>query len=230
VISPIVTLAAIAARTSRIRLGPLMIALPRRRPQVVAREMATLDVLSGGRTVFGAGLGSIDAEYTAFGEEASLRYRAERLDESLAVLSELWSGREVRFHGQHIVVDGVRMLPAPVQRPRIPIWCPGRWPVKAGFRRAARWDGAMPTHADYTLGATMPPEDLSAILAVIVAERGGLDGFDVALEGRTPPTGGATIVSRYADLGLTWWVEAMGWWRGGVAEARSRIAAGPPAV
>ncbi len=228
VANPTVALAAVAARTSQVRLGPLMTALPRRRVQVVAREVASLDLLSGGRTVFGAGPGSMDAEYAAFGEAASLRERGERLDESLMVLAELWSGREVRFHGRHVLVDGVRMLPTPVQQPRIPIWCAGRWPVTAGFRRAARWDGVMPTHTDYGMGATMPPEVLSTILAAIAAERGGLADFDVALEGRTTPAEGARVVTTYAEVGLTWWVEAMGWWRGGVAEARSRIAAGPP--
>jgi alkanesulfonate monooxygenase SsuD/methylene tetrahydromethanopterin reductase-like flavin-dependent oxidoreductase (luciferase family) len=228
VANPTVALAAIAARTSQVRLGPLMTALPRRRVQVVAREVASLDLLSGGRTVFGAGLGSMDAEYAAFGEAASPRERGERLDESLMVLAELWSGREVRFHGRHVVVDGVRMLPTPVQQPRVPVWCAGRWPVMAGFRRAARWDGVMPTHADYGKGATMPPEVLGTILAAIAAERGGLADFDVALEGVTAPAKGARVVATYAEVGLTWWVEAMGWWRGGVAEARSRITAGPP--
>jgi len=228
VANPTVALAAIAARTSRVRLGPLMTALPRRRVQVVAREIASLDVLAGGRMVFGAGLGSMDAEYAAFGEAASLRERAARLDESLAVLAALWSGRQVRFHGRHVLADGVRMLPVSVQARRVPVWCAGRWPVTAGFRRAARWDGVMPTHAAYGLGATMLPATLAAILGVVASERGGLAGFDVALEGRTTPAGGAGVVAAYARVGLTWWVEAMGWWRGGVAEARSRIAAGPP--
>src|SRR5262249_1271821 len=56
----------------------------------------------------------------------------------------------------------VTMLPRPVQRPRIPVWCGGRWPNKAPFRRAARWDGGMPTHAGYALGQTMPPDELRA--------------------------------------------------------------------
>ncbi len=228
VANPTVAVAAIAARTSQVRLGTLMTALPRRRVQIVAREVATLDLLSGGRLVFGAALGSMDTEYAAFGEAASLRQRAAKLDESLTVLAELWSGNEVRFHGQHVLIDDIRMLPPPLQQPRVPIWCAGRWPGTAGFRRAARWDGVMPTHPDYSEGATMPPELLSTILALIEAKRGGLAGFDVALEGRTTPAGAAQVVAPYAAVGLTWWIEAMGWWRGGVAEARSRIIAGPP--
>ncbi|MGH3648574.1 MAG: LLM class flavin-dependent oxidoreductase, partial [Micromonosporaceae bacterium] len=184
VANPTVVTAAIAARTSRIRIGTLMTALPRRRVQVVAREVASLDALSGGRTVFGAALGSMDVEYAAFGEDAEPRTRAEMLDESLAVLAQWWSGGQVRHVGRHLTVDGVRMPPT-VQRPRVPIWCAGRWPAKVGFRRAARWDGVVPTHREYGKGTTMPPSALAEALAVVAAERGGLDGFDVALEGCT---------------------------------------------
>ena len=220
VANPTVTIAALAARTTRIRLGVLMTALPRRRVQTVARESASLDVLSGGRLVFGAGLGSMDAEYAAFGEDPSLRARAARLDDSLAALCSMWSGLPVG-------AAGVTMLPKPVQRPRIPIWCPGRWPARPGFRRAARWDGAMPTFAAYGRERPVPPAEFAAVVDFLRAERGGLDGFDIALEGRTSPGDAAAVVSRYAEVGLTWWVEAMGWWRGGVAEARDRIAGGP---
>ena len=84
VVSPWVTLGACAARTERIRLGALITPLSRRRPWNVARETVTLDVLSHGRVIFGAGLGSPrDAEFEAFGEEADDRRRAQRLDEGL---------------------------------------------------------------------------------------------------------------------------------------------------
>lgn len=232
VANPTVALAAIAARTSRIRFGALMTALPRRRVQTVARETVSLDVLSDGRLVVGAALGSMDSEYAAFGEPADLRHRAVRLDESLAALTALWSAEPATYQGDTVTVDDVTMVPGPVQRPRIPIWCAGRWPVRAGFRRAARWDGVLPTHMTYGRGRTMPPAELADIVAFIAAERRGhghdLAGFDVALEGRTDPTTARQTVERYAEVGMTWWVEAMGWWRGGVAEARKRVAAGPP--
>lgn len=212
VANPTVALSAIAALTSRVRLGVLMVALPRRRVQTVARETASLDLLSGGRLVTGFGLGSLDAEYSAFGEDPSLPVRAAKLDAGLAELTALWD----------------RFLPAPVQRPRIPIWCPGRWPIRAGLRRAACWDGAMPIFAAYGRDVPVPPEEFAAVVRFLSSQRGGLDGFDIALEGATPVRGGAGVVEPYAEAGLTWWVEAMGWWRGGVAEARTRIAAGPP--
>jgi len=210
VASPTVAVSALAARTTRIRLGVLMVALPRRRVQVVARETASLDVLSGGRLVFGAGLGSRDSEYSDFGEDPSLPARAARLDDGLSQLVSLWS----------------RWEPAPVQQPRIPIWCPGTWPGRVGFRRAVRWDGAMPT---FRSGRDVPVAEFAEVTRFLAAQRGSLDGFDIVLEGRTEP-GSVGLVPSYVDAGMTWWVEAMGWWRGGIAEARTRIAAGPPRI
>src|SRR5216683_178350 len=85
-----------------------------------------------------AGLGSLAAEFTAFGESADARARAARLDESLGLLDALWSGDPVTVRGEYLTAVDVQMLPRPVQRPRIPIWSGGRWPNKAPFRRAAR--------------------------------------------------------------------------------------------
>jgi alkanesulfonate monooxygenase SsuD/methylene tetrahydromethanopterin reductase-like flavin-dependent oxidoreductase (luciferase family) len=234
---PTVTVSAIAQATSRVRLGVLMTALPRRRVAKVARETATLDVLSGGRLVFGAGLGSSPVEYTAFGEDGDLRARAARLDESLDALAALWTGREVTRDGGHVTLRGVTMRPTPVQRPRIPVWCAGRWPARTPFRRAAWWDGVMPTHADFGRGGTMPPEELARVVAHVARCRreagrsGGADltGYDVALEGATEPSpAGRARVQRYAEVGLTWWVEALGWWRGTPAQMHTRVRQGPP--
>lgn len=225
VVNSTVLLAAIVARTSRVRLGIMISALPRRRVQIVARETATLDVLSGGRLLFGAGLGSREDEYAAFGEPADLPGRGRLLDENLDTLAALWTGAPVTLPTGYTV----RMLPAPVQRPRVPVWCAGRWPVRAGLRRAARWDGAMPTFAGYGRDNPVPATEFAAATGYLREQRGGtLDGFDIALEGQTVPGAGFGVVAPYAAAGLTWWVEAMGWWRGGVAEARDRIAAGPP--
>ena len=95
---PWVTLAAVAARTSSLVLGTNVTPVPRRRPQVLAHQVATLDVLSDGRAVFAAGIGGITSEFTSFGEEGDARVRAERLDEGLEVLRALWSGDRVDHH------------------------------------------------------------------------------------------------------------------------------------
>jgi alkanesulfonate monooxygenase SsuD/methylene tetrahydromethanopterin reductase-like flavin-dependent oxidoreductase (luciferase family) len=219
---------AAAAVTSRIRLGVLINAVARRRPAQLAAETATLDVLSGGRAVFGAGLGSYPDEWTRLGEDGDPRTRADLLDESLAVIDALWSGTEVHHRGARLTVDGVRMPLTPVQRPRVPVWIGGAWPARRPFRRAAKWDGVMPIHRDYGSGQTMPPATLAEVLRYVAEHRDpSAAPIDVALEGRTDP-GDTGTVPPYAAAGLTWWIEACGWWRGGLAAARDRVAAGPP--
>src|SRR5215469_508634 len=185
VADPVVVIAAVAARTTRIKFGIMVNVLARRRVGKVARESVTLDVLSAGRLIFGAGLGSRSVEFTAFGEAGDAKVRAGRLDESLTLLDALWSGQPVTFHGEYLTAEDVTMLPRPVQQPRIPIWCAGRWPNKAPFRRAARWDGVMPTHVRYGLGETMPPEELRAAVRFTHEQRTATSAFDVALDGQT---------------------------------------------
>jgi alkanesulfonate monooxygenase SsuD/methylene tetrahydromethanopterin reductase-like flavin-dependent oxidoreductase (luciferase family) len=231
VADPTVVISAVAARTERIRFGIMVNLLARRRAAKVARETVTLDVLSGGRLIVGAGLGSLPAEFTAFGENGDPRVRAVRLDESLNLLDALWAGQPVTFRGEYLTATDVTMLPRPVQRPRIPIWCGGRWPNRRPFRRAARWDGVMPTHASYGLGETMPPDELRAVIRYTREHRTADGPFDVALEGRTDGSAadqGGRLVAAYVRAGLTWWIEALGWWRGTPADAMDRVRQGPP--
>ncbi|HEY6275534.1 MAG TPA: LLM class flavin-dependent oxidoreductase [Streptosporangiaceae bacterium] len=233
VADPTVVISAVAARTERIRIGVMVSLLARRRAAKVARETVTLDHLTGGRLIVGAGLGSLATEFSAFGEPAGPRERAARLDESLQLLDLLWRGQPVTFRGQHLTADDVTMRPRPVQQPRIPVWCAGRWPHQAPFRRAARWDGVMPTHTGYGLGETMPPGELRAAVGYTLAHRTAAGPFDVALEGRTDGSAadrGGGHVSRYVSAGLTWWVEALGWWRGSPADALTRVRQGPPVM
>jgi len=233
VADPTVVISAAGARTERIRIAIMVNSLARRRAAKVARETATLDVLTAGRLIVGAGLGTLAAEFTAFGESADPRVRATRLDESLHLLDAFWTGQPVTFHGEYLTAAGVTMLPRPVQRPRIPVWCGGRWPNRRPFRRAARWDGVMPIHTGYGLGETMPPAELRAILAYTQEHRKEAGPFDVALEGRTDGSAadrGGQRVASYVRAGLTWWIEALGWWRGTPAEAMTRVRQGPPVI
>ena len=228
VANPIVTAGAIAAVTRRIRLI-VMHVMPRRRAQVVARESVTLDTLSGGRLTLAAAIGSMDREYAGFGESPSLPARGAALDAALEDLDRLWTGESV------VVSRGsepVRMTPAPVQRPRIPIWCGGRWPNRTPLRRAARYDGALPTFVDQRQ-RVLPVSEFAAATSFIASQRdGGLDGFDIALEGFSDPGAAASVAAPYVGSGLTWWVEALGWWRtpdpaDAIAHARTRITASP---
>jgi alkanesulfonate monooxygenase SsuD/methylene tetrahydromethanopterin reductase-like flavin-dependent oxidoreductase (luciferase family) len=233
VADPYMTLAAIVAATSRVRLGVLASAVPRRRPWKLARETATLDVLSGGRLVVGVGLGSqAELEFAGFGEDPDPRVRADKLDEGLEIMEGMWRGEPFSHHGRHYQMAEMLFLPRPLQRPRIPVWVAGRWPNRRPFRRAARWDGVFPTHVEVGHADTMTPAQLGEILRWTLAHRpAGLGPLEVVVEGHTTGRDRAADADRVAglrDAGLTWWIEKLGWFHGPVATARARIEAGPP--
>jgi alkanesulfonate monooxygenase SsuD/methylene tetrahydromethanopterin reductase-like flavin-dependent oxidoreductase (luciferase family) len=224
-------IAALAATTERLRLGVLVCGLARRRPWKVARETASLDLLSDGRLVFGAGLGSHPGEYEDFGEDSDARVRAARLDEGLAIIDGLWSGEPLAHRGEQYSISTDAFRPRPLQRPRIPVWIAGRWPAKRPFRRAARWDGVFPTREGVGHDQTMTPAELAEIVEYTRSHREAEGAFDVVLEGQTDgedPARDRELVEAYAEAGLTWWIEKLGWYRGSVEQVRSRIAAGPP--
>ena len=191
---PWITMAAIAVATSRLRLGPMVTPLTRRRPIKLSRECTTLDHLSSGRLTLGLGLGfDTTRELSAFGEIVDARERGRRLDEGVELLCRMWSGEEVTFHGEHFVADRATVLPRPIQRPRIPMWFAARGGAMRPVRRAARFDGLYPIDLD--------ERQLRAALDEVVRIRGTLDGFDTMVrpsEQLTP--------SLLAELGVTWLV------------------------
>lgn len=196
VADPWVTLAAIACATEQVRLGPMVTPLPRRRPVKLAREVASVDVLSGGRLTLGVGIaGDGSGELSATGEELSDRVRGAMLDEGLAVLQAAWSGERVVHRGEHYVVDGLTVLPTPVQRPGPPVWVAVRSGNRAPLRRAARHDGVFPVQIER-------PEQLAEVVEGVRALRDpALGGFDVAVGG--PP---GTDPRPYEAVGATWWM------------------------
>jgi alkanesulfonate monooxygenase SsuD/methylene tetrahydromethanopterin reductase-like flavin-dependent oxidoreductase (luciferase family) len=228
VADPYVTVSAIAAVTSRIRLGVLVSALARRRPWKFARETATLDVLSGGRLVVGIGLGSqAQEEFAAFGDDPDPRVRAARIDEGLEILTGLWSGEPFAFQGPHFRVQETVFLPRPHQHPRPPIWIAGRWPARPPFRRAARFDGVFPTFDGVGHGDRPTPDQLRAAVEYTLSHREVEDRFDVVLEAQSEDRD-PELVAAYVDAGLTWWVEKLGWPRGPISYTTRRIERGPP--
>ena len=119
---PWILLTAAALATSRIRLGTAITPVPRRRPAKLAREVTTLDRLTGGRMILGAGLGArVEDEYGTFGDTTDTKVLAERLDESLHALDLIWSGEPVTYRGNQVTIDDATFLPVPVQRPRVPV-------------------------------------------------------------------------------------------------------------
>jgi alkanesulfonate monooxygenase SsuD/methylene tetrahydromethanopterin reductase-like flavin-dependent oxidoreductase (luciferase family) len=231
VTDPWVTLAGVASRTDRLLVGLMVAALPRQLPWEVAKRALSLHQLSGGRFLLGAGLGSMREEYERFGGDATLRVRAERLDEALEIIPTLWRDESVTYEGRHFRVDQAAMRPRLGDGERIPIWIGGRWPNTPAFRRAARWDGLFATHSSFGKGETMPPGELAAAVRFANSYREpGAPPLEVATEGASPSgrAMGSDRIAPYLEAGLTWWVEALGWWRGDVEEARRRVAAGPP--
>ncbi|MBM3944668.1 MAG: LLM class flavin-dependent oxidoreductase, partial [SAR202 cluster bacterium] len=131
---PMVALSFIAARTRKMKFGTSVLALPLRNPTLLAKEIATLDFLSGGRCLPAVGLGAEDErEYAACGVPKS--ERAGRTDEAIAVMRRLWLEDEVTHRGKHFTLDAVSVTPRPVQQPP-PIWIGGR--TDAAIRRTAR--------------------------------------------------------------------------------------------
>jgi alkanesulfonate monooxygenase SsuD/methylene tetrahydromethanopterin reductase-like flavin-dependent oxidoreductase (luciferase family) len=189
---PWIAMAAIAIATERVRIGPMVTPITRRRPIKLAREATTLDHLSGGRLTLGLGLGvDTTRELSAFGEIVDPRIRGQRLDEGVELLCAFWSGEEVDFHGEHFMADHVTVLPRPFQQPRIPIWFAARGGASKPVRRAARFDGLYPIEVD--------DAGLVEMLDVVRAQRGTLDGFDVI----TRPADAAQY-RRYEEFGVTW--------------------------
>ena len=124
-VDPWVALTAIALNTKRIRLGPLVTPLSRRRPWKVARETVSLDHLSHGRLILGAGSGGDPEEFDDLGEARDPKIRAAMLEEGLEVLINLWSGKTFTFEGSYYHIQTAQFLPRPLQSPRIPIWVGG---------------------------------------------------------------------------------------------------------
>jgi alkanesulfonate monooxygenase SsuD/methylene tetrahydromethanopterin reductase-like flavin-dependent oxidoreductase (luciferase family) len=236
-VDPWVALAAIALRTSAIRLGTLVTPLPRRRPWKVARETVSLDHLSAGRLIFGVGSGSGYFDFEALGEASDAKTLAKLLDEGLEVLTGLWSGEPYRHEGLAYHIKEAQFLPRPVQSPRIPIWVAAMWPAKAPLRRAARWDGIVPIGRDLSLMEMLTAAQMHEIIRSVVSLPGYTTPYEVVHSGITDgmdPAHDSEVVAAYQQVGVTWWVEKIqperwGSWTNWPLEAmRTRVRQGPP--
>jgi alkanesulfonate monooxygenase SsuD/methylene tetrahydromethanopterin reductase-like flavin-dependent oxidoreductase (luciferase family) len=211
VLDSTVLVAAIAASTARIRLGSMIIPLARRRPWKVAKEIITLDHLSGGRVIAGFGLGFPPAEeFGDFGEPTDARERAAILDEALTVFAAVCSGGAVHHSGEHFNVQAT-LRPGPLQTPRPPIWvaCVGRH--RGPIARAARWDGVFAvTHDSLGLTATDAVELRAAIgrgadLTLVTLRRPDVGSTELASAGvdwllTEPPVIDANWLAGFAEV------------------------------
>lgn len=232
---PWIILALIADRTSRIKIGPMVTPLPRRQPWKVARETVTLDHLSNGRLIFGVGIGGGSAEFDTaefanFGLPTDPKVRAAMLDEELDIITGLWSGEIVNYHGNRYHVSDTTFAPASLQQPRIPIWVAGTWPLKNPARRAARWDGYAPLLNDF---APFTPQVVGEMVAFFKQERQSDQPFDIIIGGNTPgddPAAAHDMVAPLAEAGATWWNEGRLPWKYNAADVRQRLRQGPPRI
>ncbi len=228
-LDPWVALTAIALSTSRIRIGLLASPLARHRPWLVARRLANLDQLSGGRVTLVAGLGYLARDFSAFGEDADPADRARALDEALDLLAGLWTQPHFTYTGARYSVSDVTLLPRPIQQPRISIWVAGCWPQRAPFRRAARWDGLRVKSYHQTRHESLTPDDFAACLAYTANQRASAAPFEAVMSGATfdlSQPEAAAHARRYAEAGATWWIEeGLGY---ALDELRQRILSGPP--
>jgi alkanesulfonate monooxygenase SsuD/methylene tetrahydromethanopterin reductase-like flavin-dependent oxidoreductase (luciferase family) len=233
---PWMLLTAAALTTSRLRLGPLVTPVARRRPEQLARQVATLDALSGGRVIFGAGLGGpIEDEFGSFGDTTDPVVLAERLDEGLELLARYWSGETVDHDGPHYRVRRTALLPATVQRPRPPVWIAGYWPNRRPMRRAARWDGAVPLFESARHGEAPSPAEVRELARYIAEQRADRAGepFDIVVGGASDPSAAADLIAPLMESGATWWDERQMQTNPDHYRAEPvlrRVEAGPPAI
>ena len=158
---PIATLNFLAGCTQRVRLGTHVLIIPYRNPVTTAKQLSTLDVLSGGRVILGAGVGWMEEEFQALGLD-TFAQRGAVTDEYLQLYKELWTKEYPEFQGEHFQISGTGFEPKPVQKPHIPIWIGGH--TGPAIRRAAQLaDGWMPI--GLRPPAILEPEEMAAKIA-----------------------------------------------------------------
>ena len=208
---PVATLAYVAGLTRRVRLGTTVLILSYRNPIVLAKALATVDQLSGGRLIFGAAAGWAELEFRALG--VPFEERGPRSDEYLALIKALWTQERPSFQGRFFSFSDLHFLPRPVQRPHPPIWIGGR--SRRALRRAVEHGDAW--HPTFTPPAQLQQEYQA--LREMAAQRGRatppaltmrlgvrLGREAVRGDGRQPGTGSAAQVAedlrRYAEVGV----------------------------
>jgi probable F420-dependent oxidoreductase len=209
---PVLTLTWAAACTSRVGLGTSVLVLPMRHPLPLAKELATLQNLSGGRLILGAGVGWLEAEFDALG--IPFRERGRRMDEGIAMMRAVWSQDPVSFPARHIpaVIEDMRMLPQPVKP--IPIWIGGS--SESALARAVKL-------AEGWHGSRLSPEEAAPIVRRLrerrpeagfaISLRSGWDGKDDgALRARLAAFGAAGVehvLVEPAERALDDWLRAV---------------------
>ncbi len=229
---PWITLAGIATRTDDVTLGTWVSAIPRRPPWQVAQDLVTLDQLSDGRVMLGAGLGN-KPNYTTYGREWDPATIAKQYDEALEIIDRLWSGDPVTFDGEFYTVDGAQLLAPPVQKPRIPVVMGCWWPNKKPFHRAADWDGIMPWAPSFTGEEGIQGEPVTGtpeeeVRDLVAYYRGVADDPGEVILPVDPPEASDDFIDVCLDVGATWLLTTGLLGPDSHEENLNRIREGPP--
>ena len=209
-LEPLTLLAHLGAVTSRVSLGTSVVILPYRNPVILAKMIATADVLSRGRIILGAGVGWLEGEFDVL--NAPFANRGPLSDEYLRLLKELWTNPTPSFQGHHFQFSDVTSSPMPVQKPHPPLWI-GGWTRRAA-RRAVEF-------GDYWHASLLDPKELAKFVSYMrrhsesvgredpprVSFRGTVNFTGDAIAGQRPPLSGSTEdviadLQEYSEAGV----------------------------
>jgi len=194
-LDPAIALTLVAAHTRALRLGTGIIILPQRNPLVLAKELASVDVISGGRLIFGLGIGYLKDEFDALG--IPFTHKGARTLEYLEAILAIWTAERPAYQGRFVAFAGVDARPRPVQAPHPPVVIGGHTPQ--AYRRAA-------THANGWFGFALDPSGTAACLAGLrtaLAEQprpAALGALEISITPRGPLD--LDTVKRFADAGV----------------------------
>jgi probable F420-dependent oxidoreductase len=195
ILDPVAALAFLAGRTQSVKLGTGIVVLPLRNPLILAKELATVDVLSGGRLIFGVGVGYVEQEFRALG--VPFEGRGSRIEEYLAAIRAIWTEEHPAYSGRTVAFRGVQAHPHPPQRPRPPLVMGGYAPpvMRRTVREADGWYGW-----GLDLEATARCLDVLRETASLIPRAGGLGPLEITI---TPPEiVDVATAARYAELGV----------------------------
>jgi alkanesulfonate monooxygenase SsuD/methylene tetrahydromethanopterin reductase-like flavin-dependent oxidoreductase (luciferase family) len=224
-VDPWIALALIADRTTRVKIGTAITPIARRRPTKLAREILTLQQLSGERFILGAGSGAWPSEFDDLGESGSLKVRADMLDEGLELLQKTWSGDNFEHQGTYYQAKGQTFCPGGAD---IPIWLGATWPNRKPFRRAARFDGVMAMNQDFNNSLSL--DDVREIKRFILDHRECDKPFNLAVALNTSDDAVADVerAQEYEDAGVDWWQEGVYPPAENLEVLRKTVRRGPP--
>ncbi len=206
-----VSLGGASVRTNTIQLGTMLSPLSRMRPWKVASEYIALDQLSRGRAILAVGLGAADTGFFEFGEETSMKVRAELMDESLDIITGLFNGQPFEYTGKHYKLEPTEFFPPP--RPiKQTIWVVGLLGSKRSMTRVAKYQGMLPSVRDNEgEWRKMEADDIRQMRS-FVRSHGCGDDYDIIVEGTTPGDNRVKAreeIEQWQDAGANWWIESM---------------------